>query len=204
MGSRHKQAPPAANVGERRRRLLEQRPQPSARRRGHADARPPGRPQTQRPRPGWRGGIDDFMRRVLETDHAAALYKKRQALVEPVFAQTKWNRRAGRFQRRGRTAADPNGGSSPPPTTSRSSTNTSSPPPDHEGDPRTEPATPPTPSINADHQRSPTAPTGLCDSVPGRRRPPLRNENPCARIDAGEAWCVRARATAWRGDLWDR
>ena len=40
--------------------------------------------------------------------------------------------------------------------------------------------------------------------VPGRRRPPLRSENPCARIDAGEAWCVRARATAWRGDLWDR
>ena len=26
----------------------------------------------------------------------------------------------------------------------------------------------------------------------------------CARIDAGEAWCVRARATAWRGDLWSR
>jgi hypothetical protein len=25
-----------------------------------------------------------------------------------------------------------------------------------------------------------------------------------ARIDAGEAWCVRARATAWRGDLWNR
>ncbi len=33
------------------------------------------------------------------------------------------------------------------------------------------------------------------DGVPGRRRPPLRDENPvlsfsCARIDAGEAWCV--------------
>jgi hypothetical protein len=25
-----------------------------------------------------------------------------------------------------------------------------------------------------------------------------------ARIDAGEASCVRAHATAWRGDLWDR
>jgi hypothetical protein len=42
------------------------------------------------------------------------------------------------------------------------------------------------------------------DSVRGRLRPPLRGENPWARIDAGEAWCVRARATAWRGDLWDR
>jgi hypothetical protein len=44
------------------------------------------------------------------------------------------------------------------------------------------------------------------DSVPGRLagRLPLRGENPSARIDAGEAWCVRARATAWRGDLWDR
>jgi hypothetical protein len=47
-------------------------------------------------------------------------------------------------------------------------------------------------------------PSGLRDSVPGRLRPPLRGENPWARIDAGEAWCVRARATAWRGDLWDR
>jgi transposase len=57
------------------------------------------------PRPGRRGGIYDFMRRVLETDHGAALYKRRQAQAEPVFAQTKWNRRAGRFQRRGRSAA---------------------------------------------------------------------------------------------------
>src|SRR5436305_1106483 len=51
---------------------------------------------------------------------------------------------------------------------------------------------------------------GLSDSVPGRpaghlsgMRIRLSNFG-CARIDAGEAWCVRARATAWRGDLWDR
>src|SRR5881227_3528214 len=30
---------------------------------------------------------------------------------------------------------------------------------------------------------------------------PLRDENPWARIDAGEAWCVRARATVWRGPV---
>jgi transposase len=66
---------------------------------------PPDAHKRKGPRPGRRGGIYDFMRRVLATDHATALYKKRQALVEPVFAQTKWNRRAGRFQRRGRASA---------------------------------------------------------------------------------------------------
>jgi hypothetical protein len=54
------------------------------------------------------------------------------------------------------------------------------------------------------YRRSSGLARGFPDSVPGRRRPPLRHENPCARIDAGEAWCVSARATAWRGDLWDR
>jgi hypothetical protein len=29
------------------------------------------------------------------------LYRQRQAIVEPVFAQTKYNRRIDRFQRRG-------------------------------------------------------------------------------------------------------
>ena len=48
---------------------------------------------------------------------------------------------------------------------------------------------------------------GLPDSVPGGRAAALEGWNPgvaVVRIDAGEAWCVRARATAWRGDLWDR
>jgi hypothetical protein len=45
------------------------------------------------------------MRRVLETELGQALYQKRQATVEPVFAQTKFNRRIDRFQRRGRSAA---------------------------------------------------------------------------------------------------
>ncbi len=56
------------------------------------------------PRPGWTGGLYDFMRRVLATDHGKALYLKRQATVEPVFGQIKFNRGITRFQRRGRSA----------------------------------------------------------------------------------------------------
>jgi hypothetical protein len=81
-------------------------------------------------------------------------------------------------------------------------------------DPSTAHNTDPRPLVEFEQQRrrsagaqpgcEQTPASDVSDSVPGRRRPPLRNENPCARIDAGEAWCVRARATAWRGDLWDR
>ncbi len=56
-------------------------------------------------RPGWDKGLYAFMRRVLATDHGEALYRKRQSMVEPVFAQIKFNRRIDRFQRRGRSAA---------------------------------------------------------------------------------------------------
>lgn len=55
-------------------------------------------------RPGWDGELYAFMRRVLSTDHAKALYRKRQATVEPVFGQMKFNRRFDRFQRRGKSA----------------------------------------------------------------------------------------------------
>jgi DDE family transposase len=44
------------------------------------------------------------MRRVLETDAGRELYVKRKAMIEPVFAQTKFYRRIDRFQRRGRSA----------------------------------------------------------------------------------------------------
>jgi transposase len=50
------------------------------------------------------GGPYDFMRRVLQTDKGAELYSQRQWMVEPVFAEIKQNRRAGRFKRRGRAA----------------------------------------------------------------------------------------------------
>jgi hypothetical protein len=44
------------------------------------------------------------MRRVLETDLGKQLYRKRQTTIEPVFANTKFNRRIDRFLRRGRSA----------------------------------------------------------------------------------------------------
>ncbi|HEX6619823.1 MAG TPA: transposase [Solirubrobacteraceae bacterium] len=56
-------------------------------------------------RPGWNGGLYAFMRRALATDQGGALYAKRQAMIEPVFADTKFNRRVDRFLRRGRAAA---------------------------------------------------------------------------------------------------
>lgn len=46
-----------------------------------------------------------WMRNVLETDYGGGLYGRRKVMVEPVFAQTKHNRRIGQFQGRGRSAA---------------------------------------------------------------------------------------------------
>src|SRR5919197_5221730 len=56
-------------------------------------------------RPGWNGGLYLFIRRVLATDRGSALYAQRQVMIEPVFADTKFNRRVDRFLRRGRAAA---------------------------------------------------------------------------------------------------
>jgi transposase len=56
------------------------------------------------PRPGRRGGLYDFARRVLATDWGNELYLRRQGSVEPVFGQIKANRGANRFLRRGRSA----------------------------------------------------------------------------------------------------
>ncbi|MGH2982970.1 MAG: transposase [Solirubrobacterales bacterium] len=50
------------------------------------------------------GGPYDFMRRALQSPRGKKLYSRRQAIVEPVFADIKQNRRAGRFKRRGRAA----------------------------------------------------------------------------------------------------
>jgi hypothetical protein len=43
---------------------------------------------------------------VLESELGRQLYRRRQAIVEPVFADTKFNRRLERFQRRGRAAVN--------------------------------------------------------------------------------------------------
>ena len=66
---------------------------------------PPDANKREGARPGWNGGLYAFMRRVLATDRGGALYAKRQAMIEPVFADTKFNRRIDRFLRRGRAAA---------------------------------------------------------------------------------------------------
>jgi hypothetical protein len=44
------------------------------------------------PRPGWRGGIYDFMRHTLATEHGKALYRQRQHIIKSIFGNTKHNR----------------------------------------------------------------------------------------------------------------
>jgi transposase len=56
-------------------------------------------------RPGWDKGLYAFMRAVIASEHGEALYKRRQQIIEPVFANTKHNREIRRFLRRGRSAA---------------------------------------------------------------------------------------------------
>jgi Transposase DDE domain len=63
---------------------------------------PPDSRQRKGARAGWGGGAYAFMRRVLQTGAGRELYRKRQAMLEPVFAHTKFNRRIDRLQRRGR------------------------------------------------------------------------------------------------------
>jgi hypothetical protein len=65
---------------------------------------PPDAGKRKGTRPGWDGGAYAHMRRVLSTELGGALYRKRKAMIEPVFGQTKFNRRIDRFQRRGRSA----------------------------------------------------------------------------------------------------
>jgi len=65
---------------------------------------PPDAGKRKGARPGWDGGFYAFMRRLLATDFGGELYAKRQGMIEPVFAHTKFNRGMGRFLRRGRAA----------------------------------------------------------------------------------------------------
>ncbi len=46
-------------------------------------------------------GLYAHMQRVITSETGAALYRRRQQMIEPIFAQTKVTRRADRFQRRG-------------------------------------------------------------------------------------------------------
>ncbi|HEY2202818.1 MAG TPA: hypothetical protein VGH56_13105 [Solirubrobacteraceae bacterium] len=54
---------------------------------------PPDASKRTDTRPGWNDGMYAFMRRVLESELGRQLYRRRQAIVEPVFADTKFNRR---------------------------------------------------------------------------------------------------------------
>jgi transposase len=66
---------------------------------------PPDGAKRQGARPGWNSGRYAFMRRVLDGEIASELYRQRQVMIEPIFADTKFNRRIDRFLRRGRSAA---------------------------------------------------------------------------------------------------
>jgi hypothetical protein len=66
---------------------------------------PPDSKKREGARPGWKSGYYAFMRRVLATERGGGLYRKRQAMIEPCFGNTKFNRGFDRFRRRGRSAA---------------------------------------------------------------------------------------------------
>src|SRR3954463_2021874 len=65
---------------------------------------PPDTSRKRTSRRNWDGGHYDFMRRVLASERGGELYRKRQPMIEPVFAQMKFNRGLDRFTRRGRGA----------------------------------------------------------------------------------------------------
>jgi transposase len=62
---------------------------------------PPDAHARAAPNPRRRGGLYEQMRDRLASDEGGALYKRRMTMIEPIFGQTKTNRRADRFQRRG-------------------------------------------------------------------------------------------------------
>ena len=70
---------------------------------------PPDGHARGRPNPRRRGGLYDHMRQRLASDDGAELYRRRMTMIEPIFGQTKTNRRADRFQRRGLPAVRSNG-----------------------------------------------------------------------------------------------
>jgi transposase len=64
---------------------------------------PPDSGKRKGERPGWTGGRYSFMRAVLATELGKDLYRKRQKSIEPVFGNTKHNRKIYRFNYRGRS-----------------------------------------------------------------------------------------------------
>ena len=64
---------------------------------------PPDGGKRQGERPGWTGGRFSFMRTVLDTELGTELYRRRQTSIEPVFGNTKHNRKIYRLNYRGRS-----------------------------------------------------------------------------------------------------
>ena len=64
---------------------------------------PPDSGKRKGERPGWTGGRYSFMRAVLTGEVGKDLYRKRQKSIEPVFGNTKHNRKIYRFNYRGRS-----------------------------------------------------------------------------------------------------
>jgi hypothetical protein len=65
---------------------------------------PPDAHTRTQPLPGKRGGPYQRMRDRLAAPDAAALYRRRMTMIEPIFGHTKANRRIERFHRRGLAA----------------------------------------------------------------------------------------------------
>src|SRR5918995_606814 len=65
---------------------------------------PPDTSRKRTTRRNWDGGRYDEMRELLASERGGELYRKRQPMIEPVFAQMKFNRGLDRFRRRGRGA----------------------------------------------------------------------------------------------------
>ncbi len=65
---------------------------------------PPDAGNRRGERPGWTGGRYSWMRQILKTEAGTELYRKRRTTIEPVFGQTKHNRKFTQFHRRGRGA----------------------------------------------------------------------------------------------------
>jgi transposase len=65
---------------------------------------PPDTSRRRTTRRNWDGGRYDQMRQLLASDRGNELYRRRQPMIEPVFAQMKFNRGLDRFRRRGRGA----------------------------------------------------------------------------------------------------
>jgi transposase len=62
---------------------------------------PDGHARTGPPATNKRGGLAARMRALLASDDGGDLYRRRQTMIEPIFGDTKFNRRAERFRRRG-------------------------------------------------------------------------------------------------------